>query len=125
VIRGARLAVACALCGLITAATGTDPGAAAARYWPAAKLDTRPQIKTQVMPEYPRELPSGVRGRVMLELRVSATGNVEKIRVVEAQPPGRFEASAVRAFSAARFTPGLRKGKPVPSLLRFEVTFGD
>jgi periplasmic protein TonB len=124
VIRGARLTAACVLCGLITAAPGTDPGAAGARYWTAAELDTRPQIKTHVMPEYPRDLPSGVRGRVVLELRVSAAGEVERVSVVKAQPPGRFEQSAVRAFSAARFTPGLRKGTPVPSLLRFEVTFG-
>jgi protein TonB len=47
------------------------------------------------------------------------------VRVVKAEPPGRFENSALKAFTAARFTPGLRKGKAVPVLLRIEVTYGD
>lgn len=95
------------------------------RYWPASRLDVRPQIKTHVMPEYPAQLPSGVNGRVVLELYISPQGTLDRVRVVRAEPPGRFEDSALKAFSAARFTPGMRKGKAVHSLLRIEVTYGD
>lgn len=107
---------------------GTVPDAsaqAASRYWPASRLDVRPQIKTHVMPEYPAQLPSGVNGRVVLELYISPQGTLDRVRVVRAEPPGRFEDSALKAFSATRFTPGLRKGKAVHSLLRIEVTYGN
>jgi protein TonB len=125
---GARLARTGAVCLLALACW--LPGSSAAQaavphYWRASQLDVRPQVKTHVMPEYPREIVSGTRGRVVLEIYLSATGTPDRVRVVKAEPPGRFEKSAVKAFTAARFTPGLRKGKPVPALLRIEVTYGD
>jgi len=52
-------------------------------------------------------------------------GKVDRVSVVRAQPPGRFEQSAIKAFSAARYAPGMRKGKPAPSRMRVEVSFGD
>jgi len=101
------------------------PRPRAPHYWPVSGLDVRPQIRTQVMPEYPADLPSGVKGRVVLELYLSPQGAIDRVHVVRAEPPGRFEQSAVKAFSAARFTPGMRKGKAVHSRLRIEVTYGD
>lgn len=95
------------------------------RYLPTAELDTRPQIMTQVHPEYPVELVSGTRGRVVLELYIAQDGTLDRLRVARAEPAGRFEASALKAFSGARFTPGMKKGKPVPSLIRIEVTYGN
>jgi TonB family protein len=99
--------------------------AAQTHYWPVDRLDVRPQIKTHVMPEYPADLPAGVRGRVVLELRISADGTLDRASVARAEPRGRFEQATLKAFSAARFTPGMRKDKAVPSLLRIEVTFGN
>lgn len=98
---------------------------AAPHYWAAERLDARPQIRTHVMPEYPADLPAGVRGRVVLELFISADGTLDRVRIVRAEPRGRFEEAALKAFSAASFTPGMRKGKAVASLLRIEVSFGD
>lgn len=106
-------------------AAGTGSSRAAARYLPAAELDVRPQIMTHVNPEYPPELVAGIRGRVVLELYIAQNGTLDRIRVARAEPPGRFEASAVKAFTGARFTPGMKKGKPVPSLVRIELTYGD
>ena len=129
---GALLARTGAVCVLLLApwpeAHGPKAGlahAAEVRYWPAEKLDVRPQIRTHVMPEYPKDLPAGVRGRVVLELFIAADGTLDRVRVSRAEPRGRFEHATVKAFSRARFTPGLRKGRPVPSLVRIEVTFGD
>lgn len=125
---GALLARAGAVCLLLLAAgqDASSPAAAAPpQYRPVAELDVKPQIKTHVMPEYPAEIPAGVRGRVVLELYISSAGTLDRVRVVRAEPPGRFEQTALKAFSAARFTPGVREGKAVPSLLRIEVTFGD
>lgn len=125
---GARLAGLGAVCLLLLAAglhASSPATAAPPQYRQVAELDVKPQIRTHVMPEYPAELPAGVRGRVVLDLYISSAGTLDRIRVVKAEPPGRFEQATLKAFSAARFTPGVRKGKAVPSLVRIEVTFGD
>jgi protein TonB len=125
---GALLARTGALCLLLLAAAQDAAGPAAAappQYRRAAELDARPQIRTHVMPEYPAALPAGVRGRVVLELYISSAGTLDRIRVARAEPAGRFEQAALKAFSGARFTPGILKGKAVPSVILIEVSFGD
>jgi TonB family protein len=129
--RGALLAGA-GVAGLLALALwqpGTIPGASAQaagpQYWAAERLDVRPQITTHVMPEYPAQLPAGVKGRVVLELNISSEGRLDRARVVRAEPAGRFEDSALKAFAGARFTPGMRKGKPVRSTVRIEVNYGN
>ena len=120
---GALLLRAGAVCVLLLAPW--QAGAAETHYWPAEKLDARPQIRTHVMPEYPKDLPAGVRGRVVLELFIAPDGKLDRVRVASAEPRGRFEQAALKAFSAARFTPGMRQGKAVSSLVRIEVSFGN
>lgn len=123
--RGALLVRVGAACLLLLAPWSGAAYAADTKYWPVDKLDVRPQIKTHVMPEYPADLPAGVRGRVVLELYISATGTLDRVRVARAEPRDRFEQAAVKAFTGAHFAPGMRKGNAVPSLMRIEVTFGN
>jgi len=104
-------------------AQGARAGRAATDYLPASKLDTRPQVMTRVAPEYPAELVAGIRGKLVLELYVSADGTLDRIRVAQSNLPGPFEASALKAFRGARYAPGMKRGKPVPSLLRIEVNY--
>jgi protein TonB len=80
---------------------------------------------THVMPEYPQEMLSGTKGRVVLRLYIGADGILDDVRVAHAQPAGRFDRAAVRAFAGARFTPGMKAGKPVATELLIEVTFGN
>lgn len=101
------------------------PPAPAVRYYEAVELDVKPQVMTHVMPQYPEDVLTGTRGRVVLELYVGADGTVDRTRVALSEPAGRFDGAAARAFAAARFTPGVKSGKPVASKLLIEVTFGD
>jgi periplasmic protein TonB len=94
-------------------------------YIPAEELDVRPLIMTHVMPEYPADIISGARGRVVLRLFISADGTLDNVQVAHAEPRGVFDQAAVDAFARARFTPGKKAGEAVPSLLLIEVTFGD
>ena len=98
---------------------------AAQSYLRMAELDVRPQIRTHVMPQYPENVLPGTRGRVVLELLVQADGKVAAVNVARAEPGGVFEEAAVKAFSDALFSPGMKRGAPVPALLRVEVVFGD
>lgn len=102
-----------------------EPRLPAQPYIPADELDVRPLIMTHVMPEYPAGIVSGARGRVVLELFVSAEGTLDGLHVARAEPRGVFEQAALEAFSKARFTPGRKKGQAVGSLIVIEVTFGD
>ena len=85
----------------------------------------RPLIMTHVMPEYPADIISGARGRVVLRLFISADGTLDNLQVAHAEPRGVFDQAAVDAFARARFTPGKKNGEAVPSLILIEVTFGD
>jgi len=80
---------------------------------------------THVMPEYPPEVLSGTKGRVVLRLFIGDDGRLDDVRVMRAQPAGLFDRAAVRAFAGARFTPGMKAGKPAATQLLIEVTFGD
>lgn len=96
---------------------------AAPVYYPADQLEQRPLIKVHVEPAFPPGAPAS-RGRVVLSLYIGEQGDIEKIAIVAAEPPGAFEKSALDAFAAARFTPGFRNGAPVRSLVTIEVLFG-
>jgi len=82
----------------------------------------RPQIRDRVMPAYP-ETAANLAGRVTVKVFISASGTVDEVAVVRAEPPGIFDDSAISAFSAARFTPGMKGHKAVKSLVVLEVIY--
>ena len=93
-------------------------------YYHTRDLDVRPGIMTRVEPAYPdTALARGLSGKVVLRLYINENGSVDRVETLNASPAGYFEASAERAFSAARFTPG-RKGKQaVKTQMVIEVSF--
>lgn len=94
------------------------------RYYSPKDLDTPPGIKTRVMPEYPSEaVRRSLSGTVVLRLFIDESGAVERIVVLRSHPPGVFDASALRAFRPARFSPGAKAGSPVRSQVTIEVKF--
>jgi protein TonB len=98
------------------------PGAGnpAPRYYRTSELDVVPGIMTRVVPEYPRLSPSG---KVVIRLFIDERGIVERVDVLRSEPKGVFEASAQRAFLAARFTPAMKAGKPVKAQLTLQVDY--
>ncbi len=97
---------------------------AAPVYYPPSQLDQRPLIRLRIEPAFPPGAPV-TSGRVVLRLYISEQGEVERMAIVSAEPPGWFEKPALDAFAAARFTPGIRNGVPVRSLLTIELLFGE
>ncbi|PCJ25741.1 MAG: hypothetical protein COA96_06860 [SAR86 cluster bacterium] len=73
-----------------------------------------PLIRT--MASYPnRALQNGIEGFVELSFTVNKLGNVEDPVVINAQPPGTFERSALRAIRKWKYSPAVEEGEPVPS----------
>jgi protein TonB len=64
-----------------------------------------------VYPEIARE--KKLEGYVLVAYDVTVEGLVVNPRVVEAQPPGVFDAAALAAVRGWRFNPAVRNGKPV------------
>lgn len=94
------------------------------RYYSARELDVRPGILTRIEPEYPLEAARRfLSGRVVAKLLIGETGLVQDVLIVEAEPPGYFEAAARKAFAAARFTPAMKDGRPVRAQLVLEILF--
>lgn len=95
--------------------------AAPKRYYRTRELDVVPGIKTRTDPEFPDM--ARVSGRVLIRLFIDERGTVEHVAILRADPPGVFEASARRAFLAARFTPGMKAGVPVKAQLTLQVDY--
>jgi protein TonB len=60
----------------------------------------------QPLPNYPRSAQErGIQGRVILSITIMPDGSVRDVRVVESNPRGYFEATAVRAVERWRYRP--------------------
>ena len=69
-----------------------------------------------VTPEYPTRAASrGIEGWCQVRFTVDATGNVveDTIEVVDAEPPGLFDRSSIRAAARFKFQPRVKDGQGV------------
>jgi protein TonB len=87
-------------------------------------VDSLPEPRSRKAPEYPpRARERGIQGHVLLKIKVSELGEVEQVRVVEAQPIGVFEDVAVNAVRQWTFQPATYKGSPVPVSVSQKIPF--
>lgn len=79
-----------------------------------SSVDVPPKPLVQPPIPYPaRAKAQGVRGYVLLSLLISPTGQVERVKVLEADPAGVFEAAAEAGVKAWKFEPAMYKGAAV------------
>lgn len=91
-------------------------------YLSSGGLDPPPRPLTDIDPAVPAE--AGPRGGVVvLRLYINERGGVDKAEVLNSEPLGLFDASALEAFGNARFSPGYFAGVAVKSQVTFEVKF--
>ena len=65
----------------------------------------------------------GITGYVILSLLISPDGAVEKVRIIEAAPPGVFDEVAAAGVQTWRFEPATYRGEPVRVWARQKVSF--
>lgn len=108
----------------VTGRDGLLPLGTAARYYLPNELDARPQIRTRINPEYPKAAAEkGITAALTLRVFINEQGQVENVVAPGKSATDPFVAAAVAAFAAATYTPGIKDGKPVKSLLLIEVNF--
>lgn len=82
----------------------------------------RPLLQTPMV--YPaRAKAQGVTGYVLLSVLISPTGQVEKVKVLEAQPVGVFDEVATAGVQNWKFEPATYKGENVRVWARQRVRF--
>ena len=87
-------------------------------------VDKKPVPRRQDAPEFPAKARQrGIEGFVKLNLFINLAGAVEKVRVLEAEPRGIFEESAVAAAQSWEFTPAEYNGSPVTGWFKRTVSF--
>ncbi len=88
------------------------------------QVDQPPSPVRKIEPEFPltaRQLGTG--GRVVLKFLVKADGNVARAAVVEADPKGIFEQSALDAIVQWQFKPGRFRGNAVATWVVLPIKF--
>jgi len=87
-------------------------------------VDSPPRPTYQAPLAYPKTARSkGVEGYVVLSLLISATGEIEKVQVLESSPSGVFEDAALQGVRSWRFEPAQYQGRNVKVWARQRVRF--
>lgn len=82
------------------------------------------QILKKVGANYPPQMiRSRTEGWVELSFTITASGNVEDVSVVDANPRRAFDREAIRALSQWKFSPRIENGKPVAAKARQRLEF--
>jgi protein TonB len=90
----------------------------------AGDLDSPLTVLVRVPPVYPlRAKHRGVQGWVRVRFVVNEEGGVDKVSVVESQPPGVFDRNVIRCVSGWRFKPGTVEGMPVRAWAETTIRF--
>ena len=93
-------------------------------FYRGRELDERAVAVNSTDVEYPAQaLAARIAGSVTLRLAIDRFGELREIKVVEAQPPGVFDAAAIKAARALKFRPAIRHGMAVASIKVIEVPF--
>ena len=89
-----------------------------------ARLDAPPRPKRNIRPDYPKGARQrGEQGEVILEIRVTAEGTVDDVKVATSSGFAELDEAAVRAAKAAKFSPARSGHEPVVSTARLKLQF--
>ncbi len=87
-------------------------------------VDDPPRPTVQSAMTYPpRAKAKGIEGYVLLSVLISPTGDVERVKVLEASPSGIFEDVAVAGVKSWKFEPASYNGESVRVWARQRVRF--
>ncbi len=96
-------------------------GRRAPAYSPTSMLTRSPRPLAE--PSFP-PVDASLAGRVLVELYVSASGEVDEAAVIESDVPEAVGLGMRDAFKALRFAPGEIQGRPTAARMRIEVSVG-
>jgi periplasmic protein TonB len=85
---------------------------------------TEPVLIKTVQPRYPTQARrSNQEGWVVVSYNIDAEGNVNTVKVLDAQPRHLFDREAVNAVERWKFKPATRNGVPVEASRQQRIVF--
>lgn len=90
-----------------------------------ASVDSPPKPVERVAPdEYPADARKrGIKGFVTMNLLIGASGEVERVKVLQAEPSGVFEEVALATIRKWRFEPAVYEQNPVRAWAKQTIRF--
>ncbi len=87
-------------------------------------VDEAPKPASRSALEYPKKArKNGVTGYVVMNILVSSSGRVEKVKVLESKPEGVFDDVAVSGVKSWEFKPAMYKGQAVKVWAKQKIRF--
>ncbi|CAN2050551.1 periplasmic protein TonB [Candidatus Magnetomoraceae bacterium gMMP-1] len=88
------------------------------------EVDESPKIIRKVEPLYPYNARRrNISGKVIVKFLVDKKGKIKKLSIIESDPKGIFEKSALTAVNKWHFSPGYYQGKPVLTWVVLPINF--
>lgn len=87
-------------------------------------VDTKPRAVSRSAMEYPKSaMKKGIKGYVVVNLLIATDGSVEMAQILESNPAGVFDSSALNGVRSWRFSPAKYRGKPVKVWAKQKIRF--
>ncbi len=87
-------------------------------------VDTKPRAVSRSAMEYPKSaMKKRIKGYVVVNLLIAKDGSVEMAQILESNPAGVFDNSALSGVRSWRFAPAKYKGKPVKVWAKQKIRF--
>lgn len=96
----------------------------AATEYDASDVDTPPKVVRQMPVSYPVQAKrNGITGRVTVRCLIGVNGKAAKLEVIESEPAGVFDDSALSTLKYWQFRPGIKEGKLVATWVKIPLNF--
>jgi periplasmic protein TonB len=93
-------------------------------YFSVADVDVGAEPINDVLLHYPSSAYiRRISGVVQFRLFINVGGGLDKVELIDAQPPGTFEKAALNAVTQLKFSPALKYGRAVKSEKTIDVVF--
>jgi protein TonB len=109
------------LLGLILTVAAT---AMAATEYDASDVDKPPKIVRQMPIKFPAQAKKeGITGKVVIRCLIGTDGKAGKMEIVESEPAGIFDESALSTLKYWQFRPGVKSGEMVATWVKVPFKF--
>jgi protein TonB len=96
----------------------------AATEYDASDVDSPPKIVRQMPVKYPAQAKKdGITGKVIVRCLIGVNGKADRFEIVESDPAGVFDDSAVSTLKYWQFRPGIKSGELVATWVKVPFKF--
>jgi protein TonB len=90
----------------------------------ASEVDSPPKLVRQMPVKYPKEAKKdGITGKVIVRCLIGVDGKAGKLEVVQSEPAGVFDESALSTLKHWQFRPGIKSGELVATWVKVPFKF--